>query len=102
VATRKIIVKPDTSVSCPTCSCEIPVLNTNGLPREFSVQCTNCGGRALYQLAQIHDQKPDAETTQSSRRIQFGMRRDIDRDRAAGKPVQEKSRQSGFVSWLLQ
>jgi hypothetical protein len=102
VATRKIIVKPDTSVTCPACSWEIPVLNSNSLPREFSVQCTNCGGRALYQLAQIHDQKPDAETTQSSRRIQFGMRRDIDRDRMAGRLGQEKSQQNGFVSWLLQ
>jgi hypothetical protein len=53
-------------------------------------------------MDQIHDQKADAETTQISRRIQFGMRREIDRDRTAGKPVQEKSQQSGFVSWLLQ
>jgi hypothetical protein len=26
-------------VSCPTCFYEIPVLNTVGLPREFSVLC---------------------------------------------------------------
>jgi phage terminase large subunit GpA-like protein len=102
MATRKIVMKPDTSVSCPTCSCEIPVLNTESLRREFSVPCPNCGARKLYQMDQIHDHRQDAETTQTSRSIQFGMRREIDCDRAAGSPAQEKSQKSGFVSWLLQ
>ena len=101
-ASRKIIVKTDTCVSCPTCSCEIPVLNTIALPREFSVLCPNCGGRNFYQLAQTHDRKEDAEATQISARIQFGMKRATDGDLTAAKPMLPKSRLSQFGSWLLQ
>jgi DNA-directed RNA polymerase subunit RPC12/RpoP len=101
-ASRKIVVNPTTYVSCPTCSWEIIVRNTSSLPREFSVLCPKCGGRKLYQLAQIHDQKQVAETTQISRRTQFGMKREIDSDPTAGNPVPEKSRLGGFASWLLQ
>jgi len=101
-ASRKIIVKTDTCVSCPTCSCEIPVLNTIGLPREFSVLCPNCGGRKFYQLAQTHDRREDAEATQISGRIQFGMKPATVGDLTAAKPMLPKSRLSQFGSWLLQ
>lgn len=78
------------------------MLNTMSLPREFSVLCPNCGERKFYQVAQAHDRKPNAETTQISGRIQFGMKRATDRDLTAGTPMQPKSRLNEVVSWLLQ
>jgi len=59
------------------CSHEIPMLNTIGLPREFSVLCPNCGARKFYQLAQIHDQKEAANKTRAPERIQFGTKKSI-------------------------
>ena len=102
-ASRKTAVNPSAYVSCPTCSCEITVLNTaRSLPREFSVLCPKCGGRKLYQLAQIHEQKQVAEIARVSRSMQFGVKREIDGDRTPDEPVPGKSGLSGFVSWLLQ
>ena len=99
---RKIILKADVCVTCPACFCEISVLTANSLPREFSVMCPNCRGRKLYQLAQIHDQKPDAEIAQIPGRLEFGMKRAIDDDRTAGNLMPPKSRLSELASWLLQ
>lgn len=100
-AFRKVIVKTETCVSCPTCSWEIPMLDTQGLRREFSVRCPNCGGRKVYQLAQIHDQTQEVATP-ISRRIEFGTRCAIDDDQTAGKPMLPKSRLAGLAAWLLQ
>jgi len=99
---RKIIVKADTCVSCPTCSCEIPVLNTMSLAREFSVLCPNCGGRKSYQLAQVHDRQQATDATQISGRIPFGMKGATDSDLTAAASMQPKSRLNQFGSWLLQ
>ena len=99
---RKIILKADVCVTCPTCFCEISVLTANSLPREFSVLCPNCGGRKFYQLAQIHDQKPDAEMARTPERLQFGTKRAIDHDRTGGESMPPKSRLGEFASWLLQ
>lgn len=102
-ASRKTVVNPAAYVSCPTCSCEITVLNTiRSLPREFSVLCPKCGGRKLYQLAQVHEQKQVAETAGVSRGMPFGVKRGIDCDRTSGEQVPAKSGLNGFVSWLLQ
>jgi len=35
------------------------------------VLCPNCGQRKVYQSAEAHDPKQDAEATKTSRRIQF-------------------------------
>jgi hypothetical protein len=101
-APKKIIAKAEVCVTCPACSHEIPMVTANSLPREFSVLCENCGGRKFYQLAQIHDQKPDAEITGMPARIQFGMKRAIYLDETVGQPMPLKSRLSEFTSWLLQ
>jgi orotidine-5'-phosphate decarboxylase len=85
VATIRNDIKPDTCVSCPVCSCEIPVLNTKSLPREFSVLCPGCGARKLYHLAQAHDQKEEPIAAQpSSQRIQFGMKKSMQPKNPAG------------------
>jgi hypothetical protein len=99
---RNIISKADIGVTCPTCSCEIPVAAANSLPREFSVLCPNCGGRKFYLLAQIHDRKPDAEIIQISARPQFGMKRVTDPDQTIGQPMPPKSWLSELGSWLVQ
>jgi hypothetical protein len=99
---KKIIVKDNIFVSCPTCFYEIPVLKTMSLPREFSVLCPNCGGRKLYQLAQIHDRKQDTVATQNFGRAQFGMKSATVGDLTAAVPTQPKSLLNQFGSWLLQ
>ena len=100
---RKVILKAETCVSCPACSCEIPLLNTASLPREFSVLCPNCGSRKFYEFAQAHDRNREAETTRGSGRIQFGMKHAADCDLPAGQPMPPpKSRLNGLASWLLQ
>jgi hypothetical protein len=79
------------------------VLNTvRGLPREFSVLCPKCGGRKLYQLAQVRAEKQVAEIAPVSRSTQFGAKHEIDCDRTPGETAPGKSGLSGFVSWLLQ
>jgi len=83
--------KPDTYVSCPTCAREIPVMGTSRLPRDFSVLCPNCGRRKVYQLAEVHDLKRDAETPQASGRIQFGKK----------NWMEPKSKLNTWASWLL-
>jgi len=98
---RKVILRAETCVSCPTCSYEIP-LNTTSLPREFSVLCPNCRGRKFYEAAQAHDRNREAEATQISGRAQFGMKRATDYDLPAEQSMQPKSRLSGLASWLLQ
>ncbi len=99
---KKIIVKDNIFVSCPTCLYEIPVVSTMGLPREFSVLCPNCGGRKLYQLAQSHDRKQDTAATQNSGRAQFGMKYATVGDLTAVEPTPPKSLLNQFGSWLLQ
>jgi len=73
-----------------------------GLPREFSVLCPKCGGRKLYQLAQVREEKQVTEIGRVSRSMQFGAKREIDCDRTPGEPAPRKSGLSGFVSWMLQ
>lgn len=103
---RKInVAKADACVSCPACSCEIPVLNATSLPREFSVPCPNCRGRKSYRSVQIHDRKDSAEATRISEQIHFGTRPATDYDLTVAnstQSMQPKSRLSGFTSWLLQ
>jgi hypothetical protein len=99
---KKIIVKNEVCVSCPTCGCEIPVLNTEALPRQFSVLCANCRGRNLYESTQVHDRKQSAGTTPNSGRIQFGMKRALDHDPIAAQSMPPKSRLNELASWLLQ
>jgi CxxC motif-containing protein len=77
VATSRKILKVDTCVSCPMCSCEIPLHSALRLPREFSVRCQNCGQRKIYGSAEVHDRKEDAKVTHIFREIQFGTREDI-------------------------
>ena len=84
------------------CGSEIVMLNTTSLPREFSVRCPHCEGRKFYQAGQVHDRNEAAETTQASGKIQFGVKRAIDRDRAPAKPMPPKSRFNAMASWLLQ
>jgi hypothetical protein len=93
VATSRKIFHADSCVSCPTCSCEIPVLGAIRLPREFSVLCPNCGLRRVYQATELHDAKQDTEETHKSRRIQFGKKK----DKTSGGP---KSWLSESMSWL--
>lgn len=94
--------KTGTCVTCPTCSFEISVLNTKQLPREFSVLCPNCRGRKSYQVAQVHDQKPEAETTRGSAKIQFGTKEAIDSDLPVETPMQPKSLLNELAHWLLK
>jgi predicted RNA-binding Zn-ribbon protein involved in translation (DUF1610 family) len=76
VATSRKVSQIDTCVRCPTCSWEIPLVGTLRLPREYSVLCPNCGQRKVYQAAQAHDLKQDAEATKTSGRIiQFGTKK---------------------------
>jgi len=98
---RKVIVKSESCVSCPTCSYEIPLFNTKNLPREFSVLCPSCGGRKLYEPVQIHSLKQEFETTQVTARQQFGMRQAIGDDETAG-PMPAKSRLGEITAWFLQ
>jgi hypothetical protein len=76
--------------------------NTTSLPREFSARCPNCEGRKFYQADQVHDRREDAETTQRPGTIQFGVRRESDRDPTPAKPMQPKSRFNAMATWLLQ
>jgi hypothetical protein len=99
---RKVVVKADTCVNCPKCSCEITMLNTTSLPREFSVQCPHCRTRNVYQAGQVHDCSVDTETAQSPGTIQFGFRRTNDRDPILAGPLPPKSPFNAMVSWLLQ
>jgi len=103
---RKVIVKTNACVSCPTCGYEIIVLTGQSLPREFSVLCPNCGGRKLYRLDQLHDRKLDAESKPIPARVRFGtkpaMDRAIDPNQAVGSAMSPKSRLSELTSWLLQ
>jgi hypothetical protein len=62
------------SVSCPACSCEIPVVGTQRLPREFSVLCPNCGQRNFYQQVETHDPKQDAGAARTPAKIEFGKK----------------------------
>jgi DNA-directed RNA polymerase subunit RPC12/RpoP len=61
-------------VRCPTCSCEFPLVGTQRLPKEFSAPCPNCGHRNVYQEAEAHDPKQDADATRTPRKIQFGKK----------------------------
>lgn len=88
-------------VSCPTCSCEIPVLGARRLPREFSVPCLDCGWRKEYQLADLHDVKLDIKPTHESQRIQFG-KKDEKKAEKQNIFIQPKAPRNGLVSWLLQ
>jgi uncharacterized Zn finger protein (UPF0148 family) len=99
---KKAIVGTDGCVNCPTCGHEISVFKTTSLPREFSVLCSNCGGRKVYLTAEIHDRKPATETGQPSARIQFGTRAAVDRDQVAASMDHPKSRLGEIASWLLK
>jgi hypothetical protein len=63
-------------VSCPACAFEIPVMDTRGLPTEFSVLCPNCGQRSLCRSAGVHAPKAVADAPKASRKIQFGKKAD--------------------------
>jgi endogenous inhibitor of DNA gyrase (YacG/DUF329 family) len=67
--------KTRSCVSCPTCSHEIPLASTLRLPGVFSVPCPNCGQRKVYQSAEAHDPKQEAEVVKASGPIQFATRR---------------------------
>jgi hypothetical protein len=98
------IVKPDaivSCVSCPTCSCEIPVHSVLRMPREFSVLCPNCGWRREYQPADLHDARRDAEVTREFPRIQFG-KKNVKKIGGENIFIQPETRLNQLVSWLLQ
>ncbi len=101
MATNRKDIRLDTYVSCPTCGCEIIMLNTMSLPREFSVRCPNCEGRKFYQADQIHDHRDGAENDQSSGKMQFGIRRTNERDQTPENLPQPKSRLRAMATWLL-
>jgi hypothetical protein len=104
VAVFRKILNPDAGVSCvtcPTCSCEIPVQSALRLPREFSVKCPNCGLRREYQSAELHDAKPKAESPRELPRIQFG-RKDVKKIETENIFIQPETRLNQLVSWLLQ
>jgi hypothetical protein len=104
VAVFRKIAKLDVSmscVSCPTCTCEIPVQSAARLPREFSVKCPNCGWRREYQSAALHDAKPQAEPPHEFPRIQFG-RKNVGKIETADIFIQPETRLNQLVSWLLQ
>jgi hypothetical protein len=61
-------------VGCRACAFEIPLANTKGLPREFSLLCPGCGHRGIYQLAQVHAPAEDADATKPPRKSQFGKK----------------------------
>jgi hypothetical protein len=102
MAVFRKITQPDTScVRCPTCSCEIPVLNARRLPREFSVMCPNCGWRKEHQSAELHDTKQDAESIHEFRNIRFG-KRNGKKNENKDIFIRPKTRLNELVSWLLQ
>jgi len=74
VAVFRKIIKDSTWVSCPGCSCEIPVQNAARLPREFSVPCPNCGERKVYGPADVQERKAEVETADAFKPVQFGRR----------------------------
>jgi hypothetical protein len=98
--TTDAIVSCVSCVSCPTCSCEIPVHSALRMPREFSVQCPNCGWRREYQPADLHDAKRDAEPTREFPRIQFG-KKNIEKIGEENIFIQPETRLNQLVSWLL-
>jgi hypothetical protein len=88
-------------VTCPKCSCEIPVLGAQRPPREFSVLCPNCGWRKEYLPGELHDARPDAEPAHEIGAIQFGKKI----KKIAGTNnifVPPKGRLNKLVTWLLQ
>ena len=88
-------------VSCPTCSCEIPVQAALRMPREFSVPCPNCGWRREYRSADLHDAKHDAEPTREFSKIQFG-RKNVKKIETDNIFIRPETRLNQLVSWLLQ
>ena len=104
VAVFRKIVKPDaivSCVSCPTCTCEIPVHSALRMPREFSVLCPNCEWRNEYQPADLHDARRDAKATREFPRIQFG-RKNVKKIEKENIFIQPETRLNQLVSWLLQ
>jgi hypothetical protein len=104
VAIFRKIVKTDavlSCVSCPTCSCEIPVHSALRMPREFSVLCPNCEWRSEYQPAELHEAKRDSEPPREFPRIQFGKKnvKNIEKENIF---IQPKTPLNQLVSWLLQ
>ena len=98
------IVKTDavlSCVSCPTCSCEIPVHSALRMPREFSVQCPNCEWRSEYQPAELHEAKRDPEPSREFPRIQFG-KKNVKKIEKEDIFIQPKTPLNQLMSWLLQ
>ena len=89
-------------VSCPTCSCEIPVQAALRMPRAFSVLCPNCGRRREYQSAELHDAKQNAERIREFSKIQFGRKNVKKIEEEEDIFIQPKTRLNQIVSWLLQ
>jgi hypothetical protein len=98
---RKIVNASVTCVTCPTCSCEIPLLSAVRLPREFSIKCPNCGWRREYQSAELHDARPEAKPPHESPRIQFG-KKNVKKIETEDIFIQPETRLNQLVSWLLQ
>jgi hypothetical protein len=98
---RKAVNAGVSCVSCPTCSCEIPVQSGLRMPREFSVKCPNCGGRREYQSAELHDARPEAGLPREFQGIQFG-RKNIKKIETEDIFIQPETRLNQLVSWLLQ
>ena len=84
----------DNYVSCPRCSCEIPLAGTIRLPREFSVLCPNCGRRDVYQPAEAHDPKQGAAATRTAGSIQFST--------GKKEPIRPKSWLNEWACSVLQ
>jgi hypothetical protein len=86
--------KARSCVTCPTCSCEIPLVCELRLPTEFSVPCPGCGRRTVYQSAETHDPDDDAGATQTCHAIEFSTKKK--------ESMQPKSWLNEWASSLLQ
>jgi predicted RNA-binding Zn-ribbon protein involved in translation (DUF1610 family) len=93
VAFRKA-PKATSSVTCRTCSREIPLLSELRQSMEFSVRCPNCGRRSIYREAEIHDLDDGAGAMQTFSSMEFSARKT--------EPAQSRFWLKEWASWLLQ
>jgi uncharacterized Zn finger protein (UPF0148 family) len=98
VATIRNEPKIGAFVSCPACSCEIPLEGAPRLPAEFSVPCPSCGRRTVYQSADAHDSKKAAEATNTFGRARFPAKKKTNKQ----APTAPKSWLNDAATWLMQ
>ena len=102
MATYRKDIRPDTYVSCPTCGCEIIMLNTMSLPgADFRCDARIARDENFTKRMGFMITVTTPEKAQSSGKIQFGIRRTNERDQTSAKPMQPKSRFNAMATWLL-